>query len=126
MLHKNKLRIIEIFFEEPSRNFQIREISRLSNIAVTSAKKYLDELLKEKLLTKDKDIVIPGEELAQGLDYLPGPGTYRDGDAIVASRLGLVNIEGRAIKVIPLVGKYNPEAGDLVIGKIIIFSPASR
>ena len=59
MLHKNKLRIIEIFFEEPSRNFQIREISRLSNIAVTSAKKYLDELLKEELLIKDKKTLYP-------------------------------------------------------------------
>jgi len=59
MLHKNKLRIIEVFFEEPSKNFQIREISRLSKIAVTSVKKYLDELLKEKLLTKDKKTLYP-------------------------------------------------------------------
>ncbi len=75
--------------------------------------------MTSKLLTKDKDIVIPGEELAQGLDYLPGPGTYRDGDAIVASRLGLVTIEGKAIKLIILSGKYNPKAGDVIIGKII-------
>ena len=75
--------------------------------------------MTSKLLTKDKDIVIPGEELAQGLDYLPGPGTYRDKDAIVASRLGLVTIEGKAIKLIILSGKYSPKAGDVIIGKII-------
>ena len=59
MLHKNKLKIMELFFEEPSRNFQIREISRITEIAVTSVKKYLNELLKENLLLKDKKTLYP-------------------------------------------------------------------
>lgn len=54
MLHKNKLKIMELFFEEPSKNFQIREISRLTNLAVTSVQNYLKELFKEGLIEKNK------------------------------------------------------------------------
>ncbi len=59
MLHINKLKIMKIFFEEPSKNFQIREISRLSKIAVTSVKKYLNELLDESFIIKDKNTLYP-------------------------------------------------------------------
>lgn len=59
MLHRNKLKIMELFFEEPSRNFQIRGISRLTKIAVTSTKKYLGELKKENLILKDKNTLYP-------------------------------------------------------------------
>jgi len=71
------------------------------------------------LLTKDKDIAVPGEVLAQGMDYLPGDGAYRLGDDVVASRLGLVSIDGRAIRLIPLSGKYMPKPGDVIIAKVI-------
>lgn len=59
MLHKNKLKIMELFFEEPSRNFQIRGIGRLTNIAFTSVKKYLEELQNENLVKKDKKTLYP-------------------------------------------------------------------
>ena len=68
-----------------------------------------------KLLIKDKDIVVPGECLAEGMDYLPGLGTYREGEKILASRLGLVSIDGRAIKLIALSGRYLPKIGDTII-----------
>ena len=74
---------------------------------------------KSALLIKEKDVVVPGDELAQGMDYLPGQWTYRKGDYILAERLGLINIEGRAIKVIPLSGKYVPKVNDIIIGKVI-------
>ncbi|MBI4447573.1 RNA-binding protein [Candidatus Woesearchaeota archaeon] len=70
------------------------------------------------ILIEDKQIVVPGEEVAEGMDFLPAPGTFRDGDKIVACQLGLVNISGRLIKVIPLEGAYMPKRGDVVIGKI--------
>ena len=70
------------------------------------------------LLVKDKDVVVPGEELAKGMDNLPGRGTYRDSDAIVASRLGIVNIDGRTMKIIPLSGRYSPKKFDTIIGKV--------
>ncbi len=71
-----------------------------------------------KLLVKNKDIVVPGEELATGMDYLPGFGTYRENDKIISNRLGLLSIDGRAIKIVPLSGKYIPKRGDVIIAQI--------
>lgn len=71
------------------------------------------------LLVGDKEIVVPGEVLAEGMDNLPGIGTYRDGNEIVAGRLGLTNIDGRAIKLIPLSGKYTPKRNDVIICKVV-------
>jgi exosome complex component RRP4 len=67
---------------------------------------------------KDKQLVVPGEELAQGMDYLPGKGTYREGDHIVASTVGMTNVDGRTIKIIPLAGKYMPKKQDTIVGQI--------
>ncbi|MFH1182617.1 MAG: exosome complex RNA-binding protein Rrp4 [Candidatus Woesearchaeota archaeon] len=72
-----------------------------------------------KLLIEDKSVVVPGEELAEGMDYLPTEGTYREGEKIISSRLGLVTVEGRLIKLIPLSGKYLPKRGDTIIGHVI-------
>ena len=72
-----------------------------------------------KINVKDKDIVVPGEVLAVGMDSFPGMGTYRDGENIIAARLGLVQLEGRTIKLIPLSGKYIPKEYDVVICKVI-------
>lgn len=78
-----------------------------------------------KINVKDKEIVVPGEELADGMDYLPTAGTYRDGDKIIASQVGIVNVSGRLIKLIPLSGNYIPKAGDTVIGKVMNMSFSS-
>lgn len=72
-----------------------------------------------ELLLKDKDIAVPGETIAKGMDYLPAYGTYRDGDNIIAGKLGLIGIDGRLVKVIPLSGRYVPKNGDVIIGKVI-------
>jgi len=71
-----------------------------------------------KLLVEEKTIVTPGEELAEGMDFLPAEGTFRDKDKIIASGLGLVNINGRVIKTIPVAGRYIPKKGDTVIAKV--------
>lgn len=72
-----------------------------------------------ELKVKDKQIVVPGEILAIGMDFLPAPGTYRKGDKIIANKLGMVGINGRLIKTIGLSGKYLPKRGDTIIGRII-------
>ena len=72
-----------------------------------------------KLLTENKTVVVPGEVLAEGMDYLPGNGTYRLGDKILAEKLGLVSVEGRALKLIPLSGRYLPKTNDVIICKVI-------
>lgn len=75
-----------------------------------------------KLLLKDKSIVVPGEEIAEGMDYLPGFGTYREKDKIIANRLGLLYMEGRAVKIIALSGQYIPKRGDTIIATVIDIS----
>ncbi|MBW2963170.1 exosome complex protein Rrp4 [Candidatus Woesearchaeota archaeon] len=70
------------------------------------------------VLVKEKEIVVPGEALAEGMDYLPGSGTYRLNDKIIAKKLGLVNVSGRAIKLVPLSGRYLPKYGDKIIAQV--------
>lgn len=70
------------------------------------------------LLVNEKNIVIPGEEIANGMDFLPSFGTYRDGESIIANRLGIVSVRNRVIKVIALNGVYMPQREDLVIGVV--------
>jgi len=72
-----------------------------------------------EFIVKEKDIVTPGEILAKGMDNFPGYGTYRENEEIYSSRVGIVYIDGRAIKVIPLSGVYMPKVGDTIIGKVI-------
>ncbi|MBN1386142.1 RNA-binding protein [Candidatus Woesearchaeota archaeon] len=74
------------------------------------------------ILVKEKSVVVPGEELAEGMDYLPAQGTYRQGDFIRAAKLGLVNVDGKVIKLIPLSGRYLPKKGDTIIGQVIDIS----
>ena len=70
------------------------------------------------LVIQDKAIVVPGETIATGMDYLPGKGTYRDGDDVVASRVGLLYVDGRTVKIIPLSGRYVPKKNDVIIGQV--------
>jgi exosome complex component RRP4 len=73
---------------------------------------------ESKLLAEPKSIVVPGEEVAQGLDFLPSFGTYRDGNFIRADRVGLVQVEGKVVKLIPIRGFYQPKRGDTIIGRV--------
>lgn len=71
------------------------------------------------LLIKERSIVVPGEIIAKGMDHLPGQGTFREEDNIIASQLGLLNIENRIVKVIAMGGRYIPRIGDNIIGIIV-------
>jgi len=74
--------------------------------------------MTEKIVVKDRDIVVPGELLAEGMSYIPGGKAFRDDQKIYASSVGLVSVRGRVVKVIPLSGRYMPKRGDVVVGKI--------
>lgn len=77
----------------------------------------IEEEIKEEKEVK-REIAIPGEKIVSGKEYLPGDGTRRDNDDIVARRFGLTDISGRLVKVIPLSGIYSPRAGNIVIGRV--------
>ena len=71
------------------------------------------------LLKEEKTIVTPGEVLAEGMDYLPGDGTMRRGEDIIATMLGLMNLKGRLLKITPVAGGYLPAKNDMIIGKVV-------
>jgi len=73
---------------------------------------------QEEVKEIKKEIVIPGEKIVSGREYLPGDGTRRENDDILASRFGLASISDRLVKVIPLSGIYMPRAGNIVIGTV--------
>lgn len=75
--------------------------------------------MTDTLHIQDKSIVVPGEMIATGIGFVPSKGTYRDGDHIYSSRLGLATLEGKVIKLIPLSGVYLPKVGDVIIAKVI-------
>ena len=69
-----------------------------------------------KLLVKERELVTPGDVLAEGLDFLPSSGCYRENNQIKAKLLGLTKIKNRFIGIIPLSGVYVPRPGDGIIG----------
>jgi exosome complex component RRP4 len=71
-----------------------------------------------EIKANDKEVVVPGEVLAEGMEFLPSFGTYREGDKILASRLGLLNVDGKVLKLVPLSGVYHPKKGDTIICQV--------
>lgn len=71
------------------------------------------------LLKEERTIVTPGEVIAEGMDYLPGDGTMRRGEDIIATMLGLMSLKGRLVKITPVAGGYLPVKNDMIIGKVV-------
>ena len=69
------------------------------------------------IYVKEKDLVVPGEILAED-DYYAGRGTFQENGKVCSNLLGLVSLRNKKISVIPLKSKYLPKKGDVVIGKI--------
>jgi len=72
-----------------------------------------------ELVKNERDLAIPGDILAKGLEYLPGQGCFRSENEIKSKFLGLVRVKERMLSVVPLAGVYIPKPGDGIIGKII-------
>ncbi len=72
--------------------------------------------MKEK--QESRKLVLPGDELINSMDYLPGKNCFREGNSIFSKKLGLMQTTGRVIMVIPLSGVYMPKTGDMVIGEV--------
>src|SRR3989344_5041779 len=67
----------------------------------------------------ERTIVVPGQTLIKGNNYLPGEGAYRDGEEIVSSKYGIVNVVENHVRVIPISGVYFPRRGNTIIGTIV-------
>lgn len=66
----------------------------------------------------DRELVVPGQLIAEG-SYRLQEGIFREGNQVYSAVVGLVDLRGREINVIPLQGRYIPSRGDLVIGVVI-------
>ncbi len=71
-----------------------------------------------EVFISEREVVIPGEKLAEGMDFLPGENTYRDNNSIYSRVLGIVGMSGRVLKITPLAGPYVPRIGDRIIVKV--------
>ncbi|HDL02347.1 MAG TPA: hypothetical protein ENH20_00770 [Candidatus Pacearchaeota archaeon] len=71
-------------------------------------------MVKEK-----RQIVVPGETVVSGNEFLPGDGAYRDGVDVIANRYGIANIFEKHVRVIPVSGAYYPKRGNTIIGTIV-------
>ncbi|MSS74305.1 hypothetical protein EXS72_01560 [Candidatus Pacearchaeota archaeon] len=65
-----------------------------------------------------RTVVVPGEIIASGEDLLPGEGTRRDGNDVIASRFGLAEKVGRVVKIISISGAFVPRRNNVVIGRV--------
>ncbi len=64
-----------------------------------------------------KQLVGPGELLAEG-PYFAGENTYREGSKIFSSRVGLAEVVGNKLIVVPIKGTYIPRVDDIVVGRV--------
>jgi len=72
-----------------------------------------------ELLKQEREIVVPGEEIVRSMEFLPGRNVFREGESILAKKIGLVSLDHRVVSVIPLASPYIPREGDMVIGRVI-------
>jgi exosome complex component RRP4 len=66
-----------------------------------------------------RNMVVPGEVIVSGEDYLPGEGTKRQGEDIIATRFGLGEEAGKVVRVISIFGAFVPRRNNVVIGRVI-------
>jgi exosome complex component RRP4 len=66
----------------------------------------------------ERKVVIPGEVIVEGEDYLPGENTEKRDGKVVSLRYGLAEEQNNLVKVIALSGVYAPRRGNVVVGKI--------
>jgi len=69
------------------------------------------------LHAEKKQLVGPGDLLAEG-PYFAGENTYREGSKIFSSRVGLADVVGNKLIVVPVKGAYIPQIDDIVLGRV--------
>ena len=70
------------------------------------------------LYIQNRELVVPGQLIAEG-GYNVREGAFREGKQVYASVVGLAELRGQDIRIIPLQGRYIPKPGDVVIGVVV-------
>ncbi|KAJ7167366.1 hypothetical protein C8R43DRAFT_917614 [Mycena crocata] len=68
-------------------------------------------------------ITWPGETITSSQAYMRGHGTYVENEEVVASVAGTIERVNKLVTVRAIRTKYNPEVGDLVVGRITEVQP---
>ncbi|KAJ7104490.1 exosome complex exonuclease rrp4 [Mycena belliarum] len=68
-------------------------------------------------------ITWPGESITSSQAYMRGHGTYVENEEVVASVAGTIERVNKLVTVRAIRTKYNPEVGDLVVGRITEVQP---
>jgi exosome complex component CSL4 len=70
-----------------------------------------------------KDVVVPGEEIGVIEEFLPGEGTYVDGNSVRSMMLGtaVLDVSEKRVRVYPLIkrGPLAIERDDVVLGEVV-------
>jgi len=70
------------------------------------------------LHVQNRELVVPGQLVAEG-SYNVYEGAFLENKRVYASVVGLADLRGQNIRIIPLQGCYIPKIGDVVIGVVI-------
>jgi len=70
------------------------------------------------LYVQNRELVVPGQLIAEG-GYRVHEGAFIEGKQVYASVVGLADLRGHDIRIIPLQGRYIPKPGDVVIGVVV-------
>jgi exosome complex component RRP4 len=70
-------------------------------------------------MTEERQLVVPGEVIAKGDDFLPGENTKKENGQVIALRYGLSEVSENIAKVIPVSGVYQARRGNVVIGEVV-------
>jgi exosome complex component RRP4 len=68
--------------------------------------------------TQKRELVVPGQFIVEG-KYKLREGVFREGERVYSSVVGLMEVRGDVVRVIPLRGRYLPKVGDVVIGIVV-------
>ncbi|KAI0831395.1 exosome complex exonuclease rrp4 [Trametes gibbosa] len=68
-------------------------------------------------------LTVPGESITSSHAFMRGHGTFIDDEAVIASVAGTVERVNKLITVRAVRSRYNPEVGDLVVGRITEVQP---
>jgi len=73
---------------------------------------------KSKKQSQQCQTVLPGQAITTESGFLRGHGTYEQEGVLYASICGIVERVNKLVAVKPLQSRYQPEVGDVVVGRI--------
>ncbi|KAF4610960.1 hypothetical protein D9613_006691 [Agrocybe pediades] len=77
----------------------------------------------ESFEAQGSKLTCPGESLTSSQAYMRGHGTYVENEEVIASVAGTIERVNKLVSVRAIRSRYNPEVGDLVVGRITEVQP---